>query len=646
VEEKKEETPILQPKVFPAHVVPVTPTPEQEEKKEETTEEVKEEEKKEVSYVEACKSASPDVEACKSTSPDVEASKSTSPDVAVPQAEKKNVVEPSPTSTPSVDSAATPSAEGTDAKQPSPTPADVSKLRKYTTSQMMALRDKSPSLEPAIKERIIRILSKPGKMDSNRRVVGGSHRNPKPPIFIHYPLSPFEAVKHQITSILNRLVEKNSKAITEELVKIHYHEDIALYNELASLIFEKAVQETMFVSVFAEVCKHLNETLKLPPQEGKAVSFKSLLLKKCQELFRKGHVNLEETEKKDLTDEEVERLEEKMYKKKKMFLGVIVFTTELYKQFLVPTVVVIDGCIKPLLKRIFTKEFSFVEPLSKLLMNVGEQLETDSKYKDILDSIYDSLSEIKKDPEMSKRDQFMIQDILELREGWRRAARRSKMTSSKPPAPVVRTITLTPPKAANIDSVRQLIISTLDEFMSSNDREAAFDYFRREVTSTTFGYVLMPQMIRYIFNNALPEKDVEKIASLLCDYPEFKRSDPKVFDQAMDDLLEVLADVEDATDKVISSFAVFMSMILKHLNYSITQSFIGCLTKLLDYDPFCSSKEKKRFGVPALYFVSTLSMVRKLDLEGEIVMKSKAEGYEKLFLSDEDRKALFEMYGI
>jgi len=369
------------------------------------------------------------------------------------------------------------------------------------------------------------------------------------------------------------------------------------------------------------------------------ISFKDFIQKVYEE-------DDEETEKKDLTDEEVERLEEKMYKKKKMFLGVIVFTTELYKQFLVPTVVVIDGCIKPLLKRIFTKEFSFVEPLSKLLMNVGEQLETDSKYKDILDSIYDSLSEIKKDPEMSKRDQFMIQDILELREGWRRAARRSKMTSSKPPAPVVRTITLTPPKAANIDSVRQLIISTLDEFMSSNDREAAFDYFRREVTSTTFGYVLMPQMIRYIFNNALPEKDVEKIASLLCDYPEFKRSDPKVFDQAMDDLLEVLADVEDATDKVISSFAVFMSMILKHLNYSITQSFIGCLTKLLDYDPFCSSKEKKRFGVPALYFVSTLSMVRKLDLEGEIVMKSKAEGYEKLFLSDEDRKALFEMYGI
>jgi len=157
----------------------------------------------------------------------------------------------------------------------------------------------------------------------------------------------------------------------------------------------------------------------------------------------------------------------------------------------------------------------------------------------------------------------------------------------------------------------------------------------------------MPQMFKYIVENNLSESDVEIVASLLCEYPEFiKLSDSKLFDQAMKDFLDVLADVEDATEKVIASFASFMSMILKKLNYSITPPFLECLIKLMDFDPFCSSKEKKKFGVSALYFASTVSMVRKRDPEGVTVLISKAEGYTKLFFKDEHRKELFDLYGI
>jgi len=114
----------------------------------------------------------------------------------------------------------------------------------------------------------------------------------------------------------------------------------------------------------------------------------------------------------------------------------------------------------------------------------------------------------------------------------------------------------------------------------------------------------------------------------------------------MEELLNILGDIEDGNEKVIDSFSSFMAVVLEHLNYVITADLVDCLVKLLDFEPFCSSKEKKKFGLSALYFASTVSMVKKLDPEGVTVMIGKTEGYKKLFLKAEHEKELFEMYGI
>jgi len=430
------------------------------------------------------------------------------------------------------------------------------------------------------------------------------------------------------------------------------------YDTLASLIFAKAVQEPMFATEFSGICKILCEKLKMPEVDGKTVSFKALLLKKCQHSFQKGKGELDEAEKKELSSVEKETYEEIMFKKKKEFLGVIIFITELYKQFLVPSKVIVEGCIRELMNRIVNKESSFVEPLHKMLMNIGALLESEfqdekkARYKEVMENYYNTLRRLKDDAAIGNRERFMIDDILEHREECIREIVRKRMMPNRVPSPVVRTISITPKRtpspssSVSKDSVGKLIFSTLDEFMSGFDKKSSYEYFDSEVINTDYGYVLMPQMFRYVVENNLTEEETVKIGSLLCEYSPFVSSEHKDLVQAIDELLNVLGDVEDATDKVISLFSTFMSMVLQRLNFSTTAELVVCLNNLKDFDPFCSSKEKKKFGVPALYFAYTVAAVKKHNPEEATLMMSRAKDYSQLFNNDEQRKELCALCGI
>jgi len=351
------------------------------------------------------------------------------------------------------------------------------------------------------------------------------------------------------------------------------------------------------------------------------------------------------------------------YKKKKNYLGVIMFTTELYKQFLVPAKVVVEGCVKILFNKIYTdRDFSFVEPMHKLLTNIGAQLEGDSAmhktltigdkkipYKEYMEIVYRQLKVVKDDPSMGKRDRFKIEDILELRQNWIRDVIRSKSSVPSSTTPVrTRSIVLkAPSKEVTADSVKNLIYSTIDEFMANKNAASVYEYFTNEVIKTGYSYLLIPSLFQYCLEKNSSIKDVEIISSLLCDFSAFISSDHKDLAKGIETLLTILGDVEDATETVISQFATFMSSVLSRLNFSVTAEFVKCLTNLKeDYDPFCSWKEKKKYGASALYFVSTLSMVYKHNPEQAKVMLSNAEGCSELFFNEEQRKNLYDMYGL
>jgi len=213
----------------------------------------------------------------------------------------------------------------------------------------------------------------------------------------------------------------------------------------------------------------------------------------------------------------------------------------------------------------------------------------------------------------------------------------------------VRKVVITPKlpeKTVTAESVRKLINSALDEYKDNHDKAAAFDYFNREVIGTGFTYMLIPSIFNYCVEKNLSEKDTESIVSVLCEFGPFKSSDHKDLAKGIEELLGILTDLEDTTETVISQFAVCMSMILRQLNFSVTAEVVNCLIELKDCDPFCSIKEKKKYGPAALYFVATVSKVNDSNPEQATLMLSKAKDSAKLFNTVDQHKELFKMYSI
>jgi len=534
----------------------------------------------------------------------------------------------------------------------------------YTISEMMMFRDKAPALSQEDRDKIYRCF---GIRIRNKRML--------------------------INETLNKLVKENAMDLTEDLEDIMFEETIEMHEYLAECMFKKAIQEQMFVDVHAMVCKNLNSLLEVPPKNGKSVTFKSLLLRKCQNLFDRGIGELNEMKKKEkeLSEEEKAEYEEELFKKKKNYLGVILFIAALYKQCMVPIKIVTEGCLKHLFIRIRTEhDFSCIEPIHKLLMNIGAQLEKDAgKFKGTVDNVYAQLKSIKDDPLIGKRDSFMIDDILETRQKWinNGGASSSKPSTTTSTTSTATTTTKTVPFAINsvtvirnsgstttttfttatatatrksddkpveqhpvskttVDAVRNQIRSSLDEYMENNNRKELYTDFDEEVIRKGFMYMLIPSVFNYCVEKNLSENDTKDLTSALSGYGAFKSSERKDLAKGVDELLNVLQDVEDVTETVISQFSMFMSIILCHLNFCIAAEFVNCLYNLRDYDPFCSLKEKRKYGVSALFFVGTLSAIHKVNPVQAKKLKDRTKDSAKIFNNEEQRKALYEMYNL
>ena len=159
-------------------------------------------------------------------------------------------------------------------------------------------------------------------------------------------------------------------------------------------------------------------------------------------------------------------------------------------------------------------------------------------------------------------------------------------------------------------------------------------------------YMLVPSILNYCIQKNLSQKETENLTSALSEYSAFKSSVHADLAKGLEEVSNVLQDVEDVTETVISQFSLFMSILLRNLDFSVTSEFVDCLYNLKDCDPFCSLKEKKKYGASALYFVGTLSDVKEASPEEAKAMSSKAKGSPKIFNSEEQRKALYEMYDI
>lgn len=545
----------------------------------------------------------------------------------------------------------------------------------YTVPELLSFRDKSPMLDPETQKKILetfseksskrrktKLLSISSKAAASRQITRSSGMQRSRPsrmlpqsengfkMTLRRDVSKLSDVvqtKRMIQEILNKLVAENAGVLTQELLKLDYKGERELYDALAESIFNKAVQESLFVSVYAQLCVDLNRDLDmhgLIDEKGNKLAFKRLVVHRCQKMFKEGaKAEQEEEEEEDaaaagkeaLSAEELELRNQRRVKSRRQYLGNVVFTTELFKRHMIPIKIVIVACIRTLDRKIEKEDYSFVEPLYKLLKNVGEILEivdpglTDNNgnsLKEYVDHMYETLRTATSSKTIGNRDRFMIEEVLDLRKEWKRKALQKQHTSPAPKVSV--TVETVKPRSQKTETtVRNCINTTLDEFVENDDAPAAFSYFEDDVASSPYLYTLLPTVIAYVLDKPPSLELAERLSKLVVDYAnqrfEQKRGAEPLFGglkRAMDKLADILCDLECATDKVIEIFSAFMGNVLVETEFRGTTELLDCLIKLKSFDPFCTSKEKE-FGLPALLFFGTLESVGQHSKDSDERMK-------------------------
>lgn len=278
-----------------------------------------------------------------------------------------------------------------------------------------------------------------------------------------------EKRQRSFKAILNKLTPDNFEKLLEKLLDVGITEAATLVGLIGQL-FEKALQEPTFSSLYAELCRVLsdrfmNEGVEFldptAPEGQQKITFKRVLLNKCQEEFetsdkaiaraeagedeeeetKEGEEGEEEKEekKKELEDGEIDeppkektpeeleieerrkqlKRDDRLLQARRRMLGNIRFIGELFKKSML-TERIMHVCIQKLLGAgEKTPSEEDVEALCKLLSTVGSQLDH-QKAKQHMDAYFRSVDNLSKSSELSSRHRFMLQDALDMRAtGWR-----------------------------------------------------------------------------------------------------------------------------------------------------------------------------------------------------------------------------------
>ncbi|KAG2324799.1 hypothetical protein Bca52824_007527 [Brassica carinata] len=122
-----------------------------------------------------------------------------------------------------------------------------------------------------------------------------------------------QAKQRKFKVILNKLTPQNFKKLLEQ---VNIDNAVTLIG-VVSQIFDKALKEPTFVEMYADLCFHLSGTLPDFNWNGEEITFKRLLINKCQEEFER--VEKEEEEASRVSEEG--QTEKKGKRKDSMFGG-------------------------------------------------------------------------------------------------------------------------------------------------------------------------------------------------------------------------------------------------------------------------------------------------------------------------------------
>ncbi|XP_073127385.1 eukaryotic translation initiation factor 4G-like isoform X2 [Henckelia pumila] len=224
-----------------------------------------------------------------------------------------------------------------------------------------------------------------------------------------------EAKQRQLKSILNKLTPQNFEKLFEQVKQVNIDNFVTL-SGVISQIFDKALMEPTFCEMYANFCFHLAADLPNLKVENETITFKTLLLNKCQEEFERGEREEEEANKVEEEGENMLTAEEREVKRlqaRRRMLGNIRLIGELYKKKML-TARIMHECINKLLGQYQAPDEENIEALCKLMSTIGEMIDH-PKAKEHMDAYFDIMAKLSNNMKLSSRVRFMLKDVIDLR---------------------------------------------------------------------------------------------------------------------------------------------------------------------------------------------------------------------------------------
>ncbi|KAJ1439577.1 MIF4G-like, type 3 [Sesbania bispinosa] len=223
-----------------------------------------------------------------------------------------------------------------------------------------------------------------------------------------------EAKQRQLKGILNKLTPQNFDRLFEQVKAVNIDNAVTLTGVI-SQIFEKALMEPTFCEMYANFCSHLASELPDFSEDNEKITFKRLLLNKCQEEFERGEREQEEANKVDEGEvrQSKEEREERRVKARRRMLGNIRLIGELYKKKML-TERIMHECIKKLLGQYEDPDEEDIEALCKLMSTIGEMIDH-PKAKEHMDAYFERMKLLSNNMNLSSRVRFMLKDVIDLR---------------------------------------------------------------------------------------------------------------------------------------------------------------------------------------------------------------------------------------
>jgi len=223
-------------------------------------------------------------------------------------------------------------------------------------------------------------------------------------------------VFRRVRGILNKITPEKFEKLIADILNIIGQGSNVVFKGVIVLIFEKALDEPKYSSMYAQLCKRLAEHApNLEPPDSKTTTFKRLLLNKCKDEFENRAVLSSAFEKRSGTLTEEEQTAKFLAKRK--MLGNIKFIAELGKVEMLHDSI-LHRCAEQLLvgrkKQSLADQCEDVECLTHLFKTCGRLLDH-IKAKTRMDQYFDRIRAIINNPEIPTRIKFLLQDIIEMR---------------------------------------------------------------------------------------------------------------------------------------------------------------------------------------------------------------------------------------